>query len=199
LIPGPACWLHFFSGDEGKAPPASTRLDENTSRCGSSGMSTLHGTRAGRKTIVIRPDEGRVLHAFGDTVQLKLSGEETGGLFAFGLGGTPVGGGPPPHIHHRADELFIVVEGSFRFLGDNGWSEPIGPGGIAYTPRGVRHTFQCVSTTPGKHWVLETPSGFEKFLADCAAIFAAGHPPDMKRILEISKQHHLEFVPPLLT
>ena len=151
----------------------------------------------GKQTIIVRPGEGKLLEAFGDTVQVKLSGEETGGSFALGFGTTPPGHGPPPHIHHREDELFIVLEGSFRYLGENGWSEPVGPGGIAYTPRGVRHTFQNCGTTTGKHWVLATPSGFEKFFSQCAEVFALGGVPDMQRIIAIATEHQLEFVPPL--
>ncbi len=54
-----------------------------------------------KQTIIIAPGEGPILAAFGDTVQVKLSGEETNGLLALGLGTTPPGHGPPPHIHHN--------------------------------------------------------------------------------------------------
>lgn len=150
-----------------------------------------------RRTILVGPDEGNVLQAFGDTVQVKLSGDETNGNLVVGLGSTPPGHGPPPHIHRREDELFIVIEGSFRFFGANGWSEPIGPGGIAYTPRGVLHTFQNAGSEVGRQWVLATPSGFERFFGQCAEVFALGGAPDMKQILTIAAEHDLEFVPPL--
>ena len=151
----------------------------------------------GNQTIIVRPNEGKILQAFGDTVQVKLSGEETAGSFVLGLGTTPPGHGPPPHVHHREDELFIIVSGSFRFLGENGWSEPVGPGGVVYTPRGVRHTFQNAGSEPGQHFVLATPSGFERFFGQCAEVFALGDAPDMQRILAIAIEHGLEFVPPL--
>jgi hypothetical protein len=44
------------------------------------------------------------------------------------------------------------------------------------------------------------PSGFEFFFSKSAEIFAAaeaGGPPDMARILAISEEHGIEFVPPL--
>lgn len=93
-------------------------------------------------------------------------------------------------------------EGSFRFLREDGWSEPVGAGTVVYTPRGVRHTFQNCGETPGRHWVLATPSGFETFFGRCAEVFAAAAAangaPDIERILAISAEHGLEFVPPLV-
>ena len=148
-------------------------------------------------TIIVPAEQGEILEAFGDTVQVKISGQQTNGAFAVVLDTTPAGSGPPPHIHHREDELFIIVEGSYRFLVDGQWSNILGPGAVVYTPRGNRHTFQNVGETPSKHWIVATPSGFEQFFAQCAAVFAVPGPPDMAKILHISEEHQLEFVPPL--
>jgi hypothetical protein len=74
------------------------------------------------------------------------------------------------------------------------------PGTVVYTPRGVVHTFQNVGETPSRQLVIGTPSGFELFFSKSAEIFAAaeaGGPPDMARILAISEEHGIEFVPPL--
>ncbi len=150
-----------------------------------------------RQTIIVRPEQGRVLEAFGDKVQVKLNGGDIQGSLVLALDSVPPGNGPPPHIHHQEDELFIVMEGSFRFLADDGWSEPVGPGGVVYTPRGVRHSFQNAGSTTGRLWILATPSGFEQFFGECAEVFAAGNPPDLAKILRISSEHAIEYVPPL--
>lgn len=150
-------------------------------------------------TTIVPPAEGTLLQAFGDTVQVKLSGEQTKGSLVVALGITPPGAGPPPHIHHDEDELFLILDGQCRFLVNGQWTEPVEAGTVVYTPRGVRHTFQNVGDTPSRHWIITTPSGFEQFFARCATVFAqaADGPPDMKSILEISAEHGLEFVPPL--
>ena len=144
---------------------------------------------------IIHAGEGPVLKAFGDTVQVKLSGGHTGGSLAVGLGETPPGGGPPPHLHRNEDELFLVLEGRFRFLAEGRWTE-VGPGGVVYVPRNAVHTFQNIGDTPGRQWILTTPSGFESFFGKCAVVFAAGDPPDMGRILGICGEHGIEFVDP---
>jgi hypothetical protein len=42
----------------------------------------------------------------------------------------------------------------------DGQSSTVGPqGGSVFLPRGTTHTFQVVGPTPGKHWVMTTPSG----------------------------------------
>ena len=154
------------------------------------------------RTLIIPPQAGNVLHAFGDTVQVKLDGTQTNDSLVVAIGTTPPGGGPPPHIHHGEDEMFLTIEGRFRFFANGEWSNPVEAGGVVYTPRGALHTFQNTGDMPSRHWIITTPSGFEQFFAKCADVFAAataaGGPPDMGQILSISEEHGLEFVPPIV-
>ena len=148
--------------------------------------------------IIVPDGEGPVLEAFGDTMQIKLGAEHTGGAFALGLITTPPGGGPPPHRHRNEDELLLVLEGRYRFLTSGEWTE-VGPGGVIFIPRGAIHTYQNIGDTPSRHWVLATPSGFESFFRKCAVVFAEANagPPNMPRLLNICGEYGIEFVPPL--
>ena len=153
------------------------------------------------RTHIVLPQEGRVIRAFGDTVQVKLDAAQTGGAMTVVLNTVPPRHGPPPHVHHAEDETFLVVEGTFEFMQPDGeWSAAMGPGGAAYTPRGVRHCFRNAGDAPARAWIIASPSGFETFFTRCAEVFAAGSaggPPDMARILAISGEHGIEYVPPL--
>jgi quercetin dioxygenase-like cupin family protein len=152
------------------------------------------------QTLVVPPSGGKTLSAYGDTTQIKLSGEQTNGSVVVITNSTPPQSGPPPHRHWNEDEMFLVLEGKVRFLANGQWTEPLEPGTLIYTPRGVVHTFQNVGETPSRQLVIGTPSGFELFFAKSAEIFAAveaGVPPDLARILAISEEHGIEFVPPL--
>lgn len=152
------------------------------------------------RTLVIPPDGGKTLRAYGDTAQIKLSGQDTNGSMSVALSSTPPGGGPPPHRHRNEDEMFLVLEGSIRFLANDEWTEPLAPGSIVYTPRGVVHTFQNAGNTPCRQLVIITPSAFEQFFARSAEVFAAageGGTPDLARLFAISEEYQIEFVPPL--
>ena len=138
-----------------------------------------------RVTTVVRPGEGRGVRAFGNEILFKLGTEQTGGAFALGLASVPPGGGPPPHVHDGDDETFIIVEGTYRVFVDGTWHEAP-PGTVVFLPRGSVHTFHVAGDAPGKHWVLTTPSGFERYFAQVAAeVFAAPGPPDRARLAEI--------------
>ena len=147
------------------------------------------------KPTIVQSEEGNTLQAFGDTIQFKLGGAQTGGSLVVGLVTVQPGGGPPPHVHRNEDELFMILESRFNVFTNGEWTE-VGPGGVAYIPRGTVHMFRNVGDTTGRFWALATPSGFETFFAKCADVFSAGGPPDMQRILEICGEHDIELVPP---
>lgn len=132
------------------------------------------------------------LFAFGEEVQILLSGEDTGGRFTMWIETTPPGGGPPPHYHDFEDEWFCVLEGSPEFFLD-GWKK-VAPGGAVYIPKGTVHTFRNAGDTPLKMLLHTSPSGFEVFFASCAEVFAQSSTPDMERIVAIAARHGIHFV-----
>src|SRR5688500_10581348 len=151
-------------------------------------------------SIIRQPGEGEVINAYGDSVQLKLGTPDTGGQLSLGFLTTPPGGGPPLHRHTREVELFIIIEGRFKFVSD-GQEYEAGPGAVAFLPRNSVHTFKVISDTPGKAWVQVFPAGFETFFRESAALFveAAGGMPDMARIMETAARQGIEILGPPLS
>lgn len=143
--------------------------------------------------IITQPGTGQDLHAFGNVLSVMLSGEQTSGLISVMSESTPPGGGPPLHVHSQEDEIFLVIEGRVSYFVNGQWTE-VGAGGLVFLPRGCEHCFRNIGNTPSRHWIITFPSGFEKFFASCAQEFARQTPPDMQRIVEVSREYGIEFV-----
>ena len=95
----------------------------------------------------------------------KATGESTGGSLVLIENRTAPGGGPPPHIHTREDELFFILDGTFEIrIGDE--VHALGPGGFAYVPRGTVHNFRNTAETPSRILVGFTPGGIEGFFRE---------------------------------
>ena len=144
---------------------------------------------------IVRPGEGNRIRAFGNEIEFMLTGEQTGESLTVGLASVPVGNGPPPHVHYSEDELFLILEGEYHIYLNGDWTA-VGPGTVVYLPRGSVHTFQVAGDKPGRHWTLQTPSGFERYFAQAGEILAAPGKPDLARLAAITKEYGAEFVQP---
>lgn len=109
---------------------------------------------------------------------------------------SPPEAGPPRHIHHDADEIFVVLTGDVEFWLE-GTSFVRTPGETVFVPRGKEHTFRVVSDQPSRHLVILTPGGFESFFTEMAQC-RASIPDDMPAIEEAAKRHQLSFTGPPL-
>jgi mannose-6-phosphate isomerase-like protein (cupin superfamily) len=149
---------------------------------------------------VIQPGGGTDYWILGDQVTAKLGPQHTGGTFSVAEITAPPGGGPPPHVHSREDEMFFVLEGTFSFfLKDQSYQG--GPGACVYLPKGVPHTFKNVGETPGKFLAFAAPTGFEKFAAAVASktrpTSSEIDPTDVQRLLSLAPEFGIDMNPML--
>ena len=136
----------------------------------------------------------RTLNVVGSRIRVLLGGEQTGGAFTIVEDVTAPGGGPPPHIHSREDEGFVVLEGEIEILSGGRWIR-VPPGTGAFAPRGAPHTYRNVGSTPSRMVVTISPSGFENFFVEVDRIGASG-PPTPEQLIELGAKYGLEFLPP---
>ena len=73
----------------------------------------------------------------------KTSSDQTGGAYSLYEVSTHPGGGPPPHVHHREDESFYVLQGEFEFVVDDSTTRA-GMGSLIYVPRGTLHAHKNI-------------------------------------------------------
>ncbi len=106
----------------------------------------------------------------------------------------PRGLAAPMHMHTREDEYSFILEGRWGFqLGDTiVYGEP---GDLIYKPRNIWHTFWNAGDTPGRLLEVISPSGFEHFFDEFAAIYAAHGLERMDLLGELNERYgfHVDF------
>lgn len=125
-----------------------------------------------------------------------LAPEDSGGAMSIVDSLSPVGSGPPRHVHHNEDETFVMITGTCKV-----WIEGVetiaGPGESVFIPRGKEHTFKVIGDEPSRHLVILTPGGFEGFFEDMAK-GQCRIPEDMPEIEASAAKHHMSFTGPPL-
>lgn len=125
-----------------------------------------------------------------------LSPEQSGGAMSITDSLSPVGSGPPRHVHEAEDETFVLLSGECEFWLE-GESFTRGAGASVFIPRGREHTFRAIGAAPSRHLVILTPGGFEGFFREMATR-GCRIPEDMETIGAIAAQYKLRFTGPPL-
>jgi len=127
------------------------------------------------------------------------TGEDTRGQFALIEAVARRGNVPPPHIHHREDEIFYVLDGEIVVsVGDRTIKGT--PGTMVFLPREVRHSF-TIESDQIRMLILVTPAGLEGWFkqfsvpAPAMTLPPADEPgyPEVQRMLEAAPRYGLEF------
>jgi quercetin dioxygenase-like cupin family protein len=119
----------------------------------------------------------------------------------------PFGDSPPLHIHETEDEIFHVLEGTFRFrVGDT--DHTISAGETLLAPKGIAHAY-CVESKAGGSWLtFTTPGDFENLVREISRPAEndglpppVDHPsPEQIKALELAcARNHIVMVGPPLT
>jgi mannose-6-phosphate isomerase-like protein (cupin superfamily) len=94
----------------------------------------------------------------------KVSGADTGGVFAVVEHPIEPGRLVLPHLHLHEDEYSYVLEGTIgAWVGDH--EVVAGPGSYLIKPRGLMHTFWNAGPGPARLLEVIAPAGFEAYFA----------------------------------
>lgn len=148
---------------------------------------------------VRRPGEGRRIGIVGDVYRFLATGDETDGKYATFEAVVPSGGGPPPHIHSREEESFLVPEGQMMFqLGDDRIVADAGT--FLNTPVGSLHSFKNESDKQARLLISVAPAGLERMffevgqpVADDADSAPAPTRADIEKLLEAAPRYGIEI------
>ena len=96
------------------------------------------------------------LRVFAELVTHKIPSWRTGGAYSLFEVTTQPGAGPPPHVNHREDESFYVLEGEYVFLIE-GRAIRARAGSLLYFPKGTLHAHRGVGEGVGRMLATQTP------------------------------------------
>lgn len=128
-------------------------------------------------------------------LDIKVSGSDTeGDLAIFEQTSLSQGKGTPLHVHNAQDEIFYVIDGSYKFqIGDDLYDLTIGDS--IFLPRQVPHGWTQASEK-GKMTVIVQPAGkLENFFVTMAAL---DHEPSQQEISKIFSDNDMQVVGPPL-
>jgi quercetin dioxygenase-like cupin family protein len=137
---------------------------------------------------IVRNEEsenGIVWQILGQTYAPKKKAENAFSWHATFPGGTFV----PPHYHTTQDEHIFILEGEMTLrLADE--EIKVRPGDLSWLPKNVPHGFFNQTDSPVKCLFWVTPGGklFDLFQA-------INNLEDPNRIIAISREHEVEFLP----
>jgi len=153
-------------------------------------------------TTHVPPGKGKsVWIANNEFVTFKATGKDTGGTLALvEVVGLP-GSGPPPHIHHRVEEVYRLLEGELEVLnGDRTFTA--NAGSVFHIPKGTLHAWRNATTKPARTLLFIAPAGFEGFFEEAGVpgsdLSSPPPPPtleDFQRFLEIGRKYDTEYPP----
>lgn len=130
--------------------------------------------------------EGVTWNVLGQTYYPKAVCETT---FAFETNSAP-GQFVPVHIHPTQDEFILVQEGELDLKLDGVWSKAKA-GDLVRMPKGIPHGYFNKSDKPTRALFWVSPAGK---LRDLFA--ALDDLTDIQRVVELSAQHDVDFLPP---
>jgi mannose-6-phosphate isomerase-like protein (cupin superfamily) len=123
--------------------------------------------------------------------RILARGDETGGSFDLvEMLAVPPGHMPPLHVHHAQDEGFYVLEGEVTFHMP-GTEVTLGAGDWFLAPRGIPHTYR-VGDQQARWLTTSSPAGFERFVADVAALEEL----DPAVLARVGAEHGIEILGP---
>lgn len=115
-----------------------------------------------RGAILLGADQGRAYAMPTMRAVFKADGAETGDRYSVSEWWLePQSAGPGPHSHEANDEIFLVLEGTARFLVGDEWIDAP-KGSFLRIPAGVTHDFENRTDDPVGLFNVFIPGGFEK-------------------------------------
>jgi quercetin dioxygenase-like cupin family protein len=145
-------------------------------------------------------DTGTSYWGPGDRYIFLVTGAQSDGTYFIMEAIVSPGGGPPPHIHHREQESFYVLEGTLDIrMGEE--VVQASAGDFVHIPKGVVHSFRNNGDGLARQLVIFSPGGLERFfeetleeVADRSAPMPDNIDTVVPRYIAAAPRYSLDFV-----
>ncbi len=147
----------------------------------------------------LQANEGEAVWYLTSRMTLKATSESTGGTLSLIEALVAPETAVPWHVHHRDDEMFYILDGSFLFkCGDELFQA--GPGSFVFLPRDIPHSLKNVGQTVAKVLVLSTPAGLHQYFVDAGTPALEDglrpQPVDPQKLAAVAAQYGMEILGP---
>ncbi|WKA56925.1 cupin domain-containing protein [Planococcus shenhongbingii] len=117
------------------------------------------------KAFALAQAEGKIFWFLGTLLEVKITGEETNGVFSLLEEIDPPNFSTPLHIHHNEDEFFYILEGKATFkIGDKTIAAKSGT--FLFAPRDIAHMYTIEGPAPARILSILMPAGLENFFIE---------------------------------
>lgn len=98
----------------------------------------------------------------GEQMAIRIHSSQVGGAVTIMEARVPALSGPPKHFHKDREEIFEVLEGTFRFTCGEDEFDVI-PGTSVVVPRGLPHSWANVGSETARILFTFAPGGIDEF------------------------------------
>ncbi|CCG04824.1 quercetin 2,3-dioxygenase [Blastococcus saxobsidens] len=150
------------------------------------------------RPFAVHRDDAPAYWSLGELLTVLATGEQTGGAFSLLEERLPRGAEPPPHVHHREDESFLVLAGELTVqAGDDLFRARAGS--LVFCPRDVPHLL-TVESEEVRMLTLCTPGGVERLFVELGEPATAptlpphDRAPDPERVVTLAAHYGAEVL-----
>lgn len=144
----------------------------------------------------------KTLSVSGDIVMVLRDGADTQGAYSVMELLIAPGNGTPPHVHHREDETFLIMDGEMTFWVD-GAVRVLKKGDFLHAPKDVPHHYANTGTNPARLVVTAVPAGIEEFFEKVGTVLNSPNDPTVPLtpeaialMIETAPQYGIEILVP---
>lgn len=156
--------------------------------------------QAGTKPVIVGGTT--TYRARGGLYTLVSPATSTNGAYSLWEAMNPPGTGVPPHIQHREEESFYILEGIYTFWTPEG-TRSCGPGTFLLAARGTPHGFGNDGSGQARMLIMQSPGGVhEQYFAeawervDDPSNLTPEPEPDFGKIKAAAERAGIELLPP---